>query len=73
VSIRDWGSGGFLLLAVAAAGRLNVPAPPLPEVRSGNHVVSLMLHATVNSEGKDSFSFDGKNTAPVIRVSPGDR
>src|SRR5712664_1694469 len=31
-----------------------------------------MLHATVNSEGKDSFSFDEKNTAPVIRVSPGD-
>ena len=72
VSFRGWGSGGFLLLAVAAAGRLNVPAAPLPEVRSGNHVVSLVLHATVNSEGKDSFSFDGKNTAPVIRVSPGD-
>jgi len=72
VSFRGWGSGGFLLLAVAAAGRLNVPAAPLPEVRPDSHVVSLMLHATVNSEGKDSFSFDGKNTAPVIRVSPGD-
>src|SRR5712664_4170375 len=31
-----------------------------------------MLHATVNSEGKDSFSFDEQNIAPVIRVSPGD-
>src|SRR5258708_3400051 len=31
-----------------------------------------MLHATVQSEGEDSCSFDGKNPAPVIRVSRGD-
>jgi suppressor of ftsI len=72
VIIRSWGSAGLLLLAVAAAGWLNVPAAPLPEVHSETHVVSLTLHAAVNSEGKDSFSYDGKNIAPVIRVSPGD-
>ena len=72
VNMRCWSSAGFLLLAVAAAGRLNVPAARVPEVRSEQHVVSLTLHAAVNSEGRDSFSYDGKNIAPVIRVSPGD-
>jgi FtsP/CotA-like multicopper oxidase with cupredoxin domain len=69
---RDWGSAGLFFLAVAAAGHLNVPAAPLPEVRSENHVVSLTLRAAVNSEGRDSFSYNGKNIAPVIRVFPGD-
>jgi FtsP/CotA-like multicopper oxidase with cupredoxin domain len=72
VSLRGWSSAGLFLLAVVAAGRLNVPATPLPEVRAESHVVSLMLHAAVNSEGRDSFAYDGKNIAPVIRVSPGD-
>jgi FtsP/CotA-like multicopper oxidase with cupredoxin domain len=60
-----------MLLAVAAAGRLNAPAA-LPEPRSEGGVVSLTLHAAVNSEGRDSFSYEGKNIAPVIRVFPGD-
>jgi suppressor of ftsI len=72
VSSRGWSSASFFLLAVAAAGRLNVPADPLPEVRSDTHVVSLTLHATVNSAGHDSFAYNGQNIAPVIRVSPGD-
>jgi suppressor of ftsI len=72
VSSRGWGSAGLLLLAVGAAGRLNVPAAPLPEVRSDSPVVSLTLHATVNSEGRDSFAYNGKNIAPVVRVFPGD-
>lgn len=72
MSSRGWGSAGLLLLAVGAAGRLNVPAAPLPEVRSDSPVVSLTLHATVNSEGRDSFAYNGKNIAPVIRVFPGD-
>jgi FtsP/CotA-like multicopper oxidase with cupredoxin domain len=63
---------GFLLLAVATAGRLSVPAAPLPEARSEGRVVSLTLHAAVNAEGRDSFSYEGKNIAPVIRVFPGD-
>ena len=72
MSIRSWSSAGFFLLAVAAAGRLNVPAAPLPEVRAENQVVSLTLHAVVNSKGRDSFAYNGQNIAPVIRVSPGD-
>ena len=72
MSIRGWSSAGFFLLAVTAAERLNVPAAPLPEVRSDNHLVSLTLHAAVNSEGRDSFAYNGQNIAPVIRVWPGD-
>jgi suppressor of ftsI len=72
VSIRHWSSAGFFLVAVTAAGRLNVPTPPLPEVRSENHLIALTLHAAVNSEGRDSFAYNGKNIAPVIRVFPGD-
>jgi suppressor of ftsI len=72
VSGRGWGCAGFLLLAVAAAGRLNVPAALPPEPRADSHLVSLTLHATVNSKGRDSFAYEGKNTAPVIRVFPGD-
>ena len=68
---HGWSSAGVLLLAVGAAGRLNVPAPALTEVSSTGHVVSLTLHATVNSEGRDSFAYNGKNSAPVIRVYPG--
>ena len=68
----SWSSAGLLLLAVAAAGRLNAPAAPLPEVHSESRVVSLVLHATVNSQGHDSFAYNGQNIAPVIRVSPGD-
>ena len=30
------------------------------------------MHAAVNAEGRDSFSYEGKNIAPVIRVFPGD-
>ena len=72
VSNRSWISASLFLLAVAAAGRLNVPAAPLPEVRSESHVVSLTLHAALNAEGRDSFAYNGKNIAPVIRVFPGD-
>lgn len=72
MSSRGWGSAGLFLLAVGAAGRLNVPAAPLPELRSDSPVVSLTLHATVNSRGRDSFAYNGRNIAPVIRVFPGD-
>ncbi len=70
--MRGWGSAGLFLLAVAAAGRLNVPDARLPEVRSEGQVVSLTLHAAVNSEGRDTFAYNGQNIAPVIRVFPGD-
>ena len=72
VNKRGWSSAGFVLLAVAAAGRLSVPAGALAEMDSEGRVVSLTLHAAVNSEGRDSFFYEGKNIAPVIRVFPGD-
>ena len=72
VGVRAWSSAVLLLAAVTAAGRLNVPASVPPEVRPDNHVVSLTLHAAVNSEGRDSFAYNGKNIAPVIRAFPGD-
>ena len=46
--------------------------PDPPEVRGSNHVVALTLRATTNAEGHDAFSFNGKASAPIIRVWPGD-
>jgi FtsP/CotA-like multicopper oxidase with cupredoxin domain len=46
--------------------------PDPPEVRGRNHVVALTLRAVTNAEGHDAFSFNGKASAPVIRVWPGD-
>ena len=69
---RGWSVVGLFVTAVTAAGRLDVPATPLPEARSDSRVVSLTLHATVNSEGRDTFAYNGKNVAPVIRIFPGD-
>lgn len=70
--IRGSSCAGLFLAAVAAAGRLNVPSAALPDARAENNVVALALHAAVNSQGQDSFAYDGKNVAPVIRVFPGD-
>src|SRR5258708_7556169 len=50
-----------------ASGLLDAPA-----VRSQNHVAALTLHAVRGSDSRDSFSFNGKMTPPVIYVSPGD-
>jgi suppressor of ftsI len=46
--------------------------PQFPEVKARNKVVSLTLHAVQIAHGKDAFAFEGKLTAPVIRVQPGD-
>ena len=35
-------------------------------------MATLTLRAVRGSDGRDSFSFDGKTVAPIIRVSPGD-
>ena len=35
-------------------------------------MVALTLRAATNAEGHDAFTFDGKASAPVIRVWPGD-
>jgi suppressor of ftsI len=51
------------------AQTVSVPEPP--QVRAKDHVVSLTLEA-VNENGGDTFAFEGKTVAPVIRASPGD-
>jgi len=42
------------------------------EVRAQNHIASLTLHAALNASGRNTFVYDGKSIAPVIRVSSGD-
>src|SRR6266481_10141524 len=54
------------------SGKSGSVLPDSPEVRSRNHVVALTLRAAANPEGHDAFSFNGKASAPVIRVWPGD-
>jgi FtsP/CotA-like multicopper oxidase with cupredoxin domain len=62
-------SAQMLLSLLGRAQIISIPEPP--QVRAKNHVVSLTLHA-VNENGRDAFAFEGANTAPVIRASPGD-
>lgn len=59
----------MFLSTLGCAQTVSLPEPP--QVQAQNHVVSLTLHA-VNENGRDTFSFDGKAVAPVIRASPGD-
>lgn len=61
--------GIVCLSAFSCAQNILLPQPP--QVHAKNHVVSVTLHA-VNENGKDSFAFNGKTVAPVLRVSPGD-
>ena len=61
--------GVVCLSAFSCAQSVSLPQPP--QVHAKNHVVSVTLHA-VNENGKDSFAFNGKPVAPVLRVSPGD-
>ncbi len=58
---------------LAGAGEKNgAVLPDPPEVRGSNHVVAVTLRATIDAEGHDAFSFNGKTSAPVIRAWPGD-
>ena len=63
---------GLLLMGTGAAGddQLHLASPP--EVRSRNRIASLELHATATADGRDTFSYQGRNIAPVIRLFPGD-
>jgi suppressor of ftsI len=72
MSIRYWSWIAALCSAAGVAGDAQVPVPTPPEVRSQNRVASLTLHAALNANGRDSFVYQGKSIAPVIRVSPGD-
>ncbi len=60
--------------AVTAQLVLGRPArvPEIPVVQAKNHVADLTLYAVKDNEGHDSFAFNGKDIAPLIRVAPGD-
>jgi FtsP/CotA-like multicopper oxidase with cupredoxin domain len=60
------------VLFLAAKGwSQNIQFPEPPQLLAKKHVAFLTLHA-VNEDGHNSFVFDGKTMAPVIRASPGD-
>jgi suppressor of ftsI len=56
-------------LAANQPDRLSNP----PELRAKGHTLSLILHAAITSDGKNSFYFDGQPNAPTLRLSPGDQ
>jgi suppressor of ftsI len=73
MSIRYWSCVAALcFMARGVAGDGQVPVPSPPEVRSQNRVASFTLHAALSANGRDTFSYNGQNVAPVIRVFPGD-
>jgi suppressor of ftsI len=47
--------------------------PKPPELHSRDQTLSLTLHAAIDSNGKNSFYFDGQPIAPTLRLSPGDQ
>ena len=61
--------GVVFLARFSCAQAVSLPQPP--QVNAKNHVVSVTLHA-VNENGRDTFAFNGKTVAPVIRAAPGD-
>ncbi len=62
---------GALIFLPTLGRAQTVPLPEPPQVQAKSHVVSLTLHA-VSENGRDAFTFEGANVAPVIRASPGD-
>ena len=44
-----------------------------PELSAKDHVLSMILHAGIASDGKSSFFFNGRPSAPTLRLSPGDQ
>ncbi len=73
MNVRCWHFAGALLLAAGAiAGDRETRLLTPPEVRSNSRVVSFTLHAALDSNGHDSFSYKGRSIAPTIRVYPGD-
>src|SRR5260370_10179415 len=62
----------FCLMATGVAGDGYLSIPLLPEVRSQNHIASFTLHAALSADGRGAFFYNGRSTAPLIRVSPGD-
>jgi suppressor of ftsI len=62
----------FFFVAAAVAGDRETPLSIPPEVRSQSRVVSFTLHAALDTNGLDSFSYKGRSVAPTLRVYPGD-
>jgi FtsP/CotA-like multicopper oxidase with cupredoxin domain len=60
------------LILISTKGSQSSPLPQPPEVRARNQELFLTLHAVADSNGHDSFAFNGKPVAPTLRVSPGD-
>jgi len=60
------------LILISTRGSQSSPLPQPPEVRAHHQELSLTLHAVADSNGRDSFAFNGKPVAPTLRVSPGD-
>ena len=61
---------GVILFSSRGNQSLRLPKPP--ELRARNHELSLTLHAVADANGRDAFAFNGRNVAPILRVSPGD-
>ena len=61
----------FCLLELAGSPSDKLSNPP--ELRAQNHILSLTLRAAINSDGKNSFFFNGQPSAPTLRLSPGDQ
>lgn len=71
------GGGGGAQLAPAptpspAAAGLPPALPAISEVVSQGGVASLTLTAQFDANGRPAFFFNGQETAPTIRVQPGD-
>jgi suppressor of ftsI len=70
------GACRFALVVAALTGggcrRYTVPLPDPPVVRSRNGVATLTLTAARAADGRDAFVFDGRASAPTIRIAPGD-
>jgi FtsP/CotA-like multicopper oxidase with cupredoxin domain len=59
------------LIATSCRSRA-VPLPDPPAARARNGVATLTLTATRAANGRGTFAFEEGETAPTIRVSPGD-
>ena len=60
------------VILFSSRGNQSLPLPKPPELRARNHELSLTLHAVADANGRDAFAFNGRNVAPILRVSPGD-
>jgi FtsP/CotA-like multicopper oxidase with cupredoxin domain len=68
------GGGDSSATPPVTTGSANLPPvlPAIPEVDSVNGVATLSLQAQFDSNGRPAFFYNGQETAPTIRVSPGD-